>query len=204
MKRLFFTIFALNLSTVIFALDGFQNTVAPSGDILATGSERVCIFAPDGSVKWEHPTGNNADAWYLPNGNVLFADGSCWEINPKHEVVWSYKPQDQTGGGAFSCQRLPNGNTVVGENSTGRILELTKENRIVTEFSVPINKKNRHQTMRMVRKLENGNFLVCHSGKNTVIEYTVKGEVVWEQKVPGLAFAAVRLADGSTLISSLD
>jgi len=38
-----------------------------------------------------------------------------------------------------------------------------------------------------------------------VKEYTPKGEVVWEVKAAGaLAFAALRTAQGSTLVSSLD
>ncbi len=185
--------------------DGFTSFRGkPAGDILATGSGRVSIIAPDGKIKWTHRTGNNADAWLLPNGNVLFADGNCWEITPNHKDAWVYKSANQQGGGAFSCQRLTNGNTLIGENSTGKILEVSPKGKTVWSIDVGINKKNRHQTMRFVRQLDNGNILVCHSGQNRVVEYDRKGKAIWEQKVKNLAFAAVRMADGSTYISSLD
>lgn len=189
-------------SVRLMASEGFSTP--PSGDILATGSGRVSVFGPDGLLKRTHPTGNNADAWMLPGGNILFADGSVKEVSPEGDTVWIYTPENQTGGGAYSCQRLPDGNTLIGENSTARILELDREKQIKVEIQTHPKTTNAHHRMRMVRKLPNGNYLVCHSGDREVKEYRPDGSVVWEQKVPNTAFAAVRLPDGNTLISSLD
>ncbi|MEG2465224.1 MAG: hypothetical protein RSB14_04305 [Kiritimatiellia bacterium] len=196
-------ILAILASATLFAEGGFEGG-KPSHALLATGSNRVSIINSDGSKivrVWK--TRNNADAWMLPSGNILVADGSAWEATPEGIVIWRYKPTDQSGGGLFSCQRLANGNTLIGENSTGLVFELTPKGEKLGQIQVPLN-PNRHQTMRMVRRLENGNTLVCRSGFNTVTEYDAQGTVVWEQKVPSLAFAAVRDAEGNTYISSLD
>lgn len=173
-------------------------------EFFSTGSGRVCRFSKTGEVLWENKTGNNADAWLLPNGNALFADGNVWEYSPDHQVVWSYKPQNQAGGGAYSCQRLANGNTLVGENSTTRILEVDPAGKIVFSLQLKSESKSNHHNLRMVRKLENGHYLVCHSGENRVREYDVNGAILWEKKVDGIAFAAVRASDGTTYISSLN
>ena len=100
----------------------------------------------------------------LPNGNVLFADGaSVSEVTSEHKVVFCYKAAEQHGGGSYACQRLDNGNTLVGENSTGRVLEVDPAGKIVFQLQTSPAKTGTHHNFRMVRKLENGNYLVCHS-----------------------------------------
>lgn len=176
-----------------------------SKQVLATGGGRVFIMSPKGETVWEHRGANVSDCWMLPNGNVLFADNNVKEVNRKGETVFEYKSENQKGGGAFSCQRLPKGITLISENSTGRILEVSSKGKILLEIKAQIkNVNNHHQHLRMVRKLANKNYLVCQSGDNLVREYTRKGEIVWEQKAKGLAFAAVRLRNGNTMISSLN
>lgn len=175
-----------------------------SGNVLAAGDNRVLILSPDGKVLWEYKTGLTHDAWMLPSGNVLFADGaSVTEVTPDKKVVFQYKAKMQKGGGTYACQRLENGNTFVGENSTGKVLEVDKDGKAVFELQTSPAKEGEHQNMRMARKLKNGNYLVCHSGAHIVKEYTPKGEVVFEAKAPGLAFAAIRTPKDTTLIASL-
>jgi outer membrane protein assembly factor BamB len=171
--------------------------------VLATGSGRVLMLSPQGEVTWAHTAGNVHDIWRLPNGNVLFADGNITEVTPDHRVVFEYKPENQKGGGAYSCQRLANGNTVVGENASGRVVEVDGNGRTVFSFTTRYDSKNEHHHMRMVRKLDNGNYLVCHSGDNLVREYRPDGSTAWEKKTKALAFAAVRLPNGNTLVSTL-
>jgi hypothetical protein len=140
----------------------------------------------------------------LPSGNVLFADGnSVTEVTPDKKVVFQYKAKVGQGGGTYTCQRLENGNTFIGENSTGRILEVDKDGKVVFEMPITPAKQGEHHNMRMARKLKNGNYLVCHSGAHIVKEYTPKGEVVLEIKVPNIAFAAIRTPKDTTLIASL-
>jgi outer membrane protein assembly factor BamB len=172
--------------------------------VLATGSGRVMLLSRTGEVVWEHKAANIHDAWRLPNGNVLFADGTVTEVTPDHQTVFHYAPQEQKGGGAFSCQRLANGNTVVGENASGRVVEVDRNGAVLFTLQTHPVKMGDHHNLRMVRKLSNGNYLVCHSGANHVREYRSDGTVVWERKAKALAFAAVRTATGHTFISSIN
>ena len=171
--------------------------------VLATGSGRVLLLSPQGDVVWEHKAGNVHEAWRLPNGNVLFADGNITEVTRDHTVVFEYKPEIQEGGGAYSCQRLRNGNTVVGENASGRVVEVDKDGKVVFSLMTRFAATNAHHHMRMVRKLDNGNYLVCHSVDNIVREYKPDGTTAWEKKTKALAFAAVRLPNGNTMVSTL-
>jgi outer membrane protein assembly factor BamB len=178
----------------------------PSGQILAAGDRRVMVLSPAGEVLWEYPTKLTHDAWMLPSGNVLFADGeTVTEVTRTKQVVFQYRAAEQKGGGTYACQRLPDGKTFVGENSTGRLLELDPDGKVVFALQTTPFRLGEHHNMRMARKLANGNYLVCHSGARLVKEYTPKGEAVWEVKVPGaLAFAAIRTPSGHTLVSCLD
>jgi len=185
---------------------GFVSGTSPTGRLLTAGDHRVLILSPAGEVVWEYPTKLTHDAWMLPSGNVLFADGeTVTEVTPGKRVVLQYRAANQQGGGTYACQRLADGNTLVGENSTGRILEVNAEGRIVFALQTSPCEVGQHHNLRLVRKLASGNFLACHSGARLVREYTREGKVVWEIKVPGpLAFAAVRTSQGTTLVSSLD
>ena len=178
----------------------------PTGRILAAGDRRVMILAPTGEVLWQYPTKLTHDTWMLASGNVLFADGeTVTEVTPDKKVVFQYKATEKRGGGTYSCQRLTNGNTMIGENSTGRILEVDASGQIIFSLQTQPSQVGEHHNLRMVRKLANGNYLACHSGARLVKEYTPQGQVVWQVKAPGgLAFAALRTPQGTTLVSSLD
>jgi hypothetical protein len=81
-----------------------------------------------------------------------------------------------------------------------------------------VDKPHPHRDTRLVRKLDSGNYLVCHEGMGMVREYDPAGRVVWEYEVPlfgqeprpghgpegfgNAVFAALRLANGNTLIST--
>jgi len=180
-------------------------TGTPSGPVLVGGNGRVLILSENGSTLWEYPAGLVHDVWMLPKGNILFADGdSVTEITRSQKVVFQYKSSIPRGGGTYSCQRLTNGNTVIGENSTGKVLEVDPKGKVVFSLQTQPSKVGEHHNMRMVRKLDNGNYLVCHSGAHIVKEYAPDGKVVWESPQPALTFAAVRTAKGTTFVSSLN
>jgi hypothetical protein len=117
-----------------------------------------------GNIKWQWGPGNlphqhspNQLAHQhcptmLDNGNILVFDNGMHpngfsfgfsrvvEVSPKtNEIVWSY------GGGAQtcefysstlgSCQRLPNGNTLICEGTTGRVFEVNTSSELVWEFA---------------------------------------------------------------------
>lgn len=197
-------IFSLLLSIGLVSFGGTIEGKLES-KILATGSSRVVQINQSGEIIWEFPAGNIHDAWLLENGNVLFADGEIKEVTPDKKVVFRFKPQNTNGEGAYSCQPLPDNKILIGDNSTGCILEVDRQTGNITfELKTVYQSQNKHQVMRMARKLPNGNYLVCHSGDNIVKEYAPDGKVVWQQKTKGLAFAAVRLKNGNTVISSLN
>ena len=194
--RFLLTSFLLFTSVSVFAGE-------PAYDVLATGSRRVVLFAPDFSVKWEHPAGNVHEVQRLPNGNILFADGRVTEVTPEKKIVFRYEPPEGKEG-SYTCRRLPNGNTLIGENFSGIVKEITPEGTVAFELRTQFKTNNQHHRMRIVRKLETGNYLVCHSGDQLVREYTPKGEIVWEHATPSIAFCAERLPNKNMMISSID
>lgn len=172
--------------------------------VLSTGAGRIRLMQPSGEITWSCKAGNAHDCWMLENGNILFADGRVTEINPEtDEIVWQYTPEGKKSE-AYACQRLADGVTLVGDNTTGRILEIDKDGKIIFEMKVEPFRAGFHHNTRMVRKLKNGNYLVCHSGEHVVREYTPKGEIVFEVKLDNIAFSAVRLENGNTLIGHID
>ena len=175
------------------------------GQVLATGGRRMLLLDNTGKILWKHKGGNCSDIWMLKNGNVLLADNNVVEVDPKTDkVVWSYKPAMQKGGGTFACQRLENGNTMVGENSAGRIVEVDPKGKIVFELKLPDCQSGSHNNLRHVRKLANGNYLAAYKAKAMVREYTPKGKVVFEVKVKPIAFSAVRLPNGNTVVGHIN
>lgn len=116
-----------------------------------------------GDIKWQWGAWTGADRGpgdlvhqhcptMLDNDNILVFDngmhtgGFAWgfsrviEVNPRNnEIVWKY------GGGEIqsefysatlgSCQRLPNGNTLICARTTGRIFEVNSSLELVWEFA---------------------------------------------------------------------
>lgn len=203
MKICLSVLMLLGLTTSLFA--GTFSKGTPSASLFLAGNNYLAKIAPDGTQQHRWPGGNNNDAWMLPNGNILIADGRAWEADETGKCVWEYRSEDNTGGACYSAQRLSDGSTLIGENSTGRVFEVTSTGEIRNVIQVPLNKGNRHQTLRMVRRLADGSTLVCRSGANIVERYApgVYDQPIWSQKVPGLAFAAVADAEGNVYISSL-
>ncbi len=120
-------------------------------NILVCSRHQDAIFIinwPANEVVWAWGHGvlsGPHDAQVLPTGNIMVFDNGLrrdWsrvvEMNPlTREIVWEYKAPEPTdfytrGGG--SAQRLPNGNTLISESSTGRAFEVTTDGEIVWEF----------------------------------------------------------------------
>jgi len=96
---------------------------------------------------WHH----QHDPDLLDNGNILLFDNiGAWhpdknarviEFNPKtYEIVWEYP--GSTGDRLFSTyrgrvQKLANGNVLISEFESGRLIEVTREGKIVWEYSCP-------------------------------------------------------------------
>jgi lysophospholipase L1-like esterase len=170
------------------------------------GAERVFKVSAADEIVWEYPAKQCADAWLLPNGNVLmsFTDGAgdgkianrgAREVTPDKKVVWEYKTTSEV----WSCQRLADGNTLVAECTAKRLIEVDAAGAIVK--TIPVKSvTNGHGVMRLARKLDNGHYLVGHLDDKAVREYDADGTVLREINVPDVAFSAVRLNNGNTLI----
>jgi len=131
----------------------------PNGDIMTCfryPSLVVIIDKETGKIKWKWGQGeifHPHNPTMLDNGNVLVFDNGvhrhdsycdysrCVEVNPKtNEIEWEYKGSPLTefySSVSASCQRLPNGNTLICEATKGRIFEVTYEGELVWEYMVP-------------------------------------------------------------------
>ncbi|HEX9942335.1 MAG TPA: arylsulfotransferase family protein [Thermoanaerobaculia bacterium] len=86
---------------------------------------------------------------FLDNGRLLLFDnlGAAWdrsrvlEIDPlTGRTLWQFgggRDVDLFSKTLGSCQRLPNGNTLITESENGRALEVTRDGRTVWEFYNP-------------------------------------------------------------------
>lgn len=163
---------------------------------------KVFIVSAQGRVEWEYPAPHANDLWVLPNGNLLFNTGhGVKEVTPRKEVVFSYESKSEI----YACQRLPDGNTFIGECNAGRLLEMDPHGKIVFELRLlPEGKDGGHAFMRNARRLPDGHFLVALYGAEVVREYDRQGKVLVEIPAAGGPHSAIRLPNGNTLIACGD
>jgi hypothetical protein len=188
--------------------------------------QRVAIIDEAGKTEWEMKIGPLHDLHVLENGHILLQ--TSWtqlaEVDPaSNQIVWQYDAASSAGNAGrkvevHAFQRLANGNTMLAESGPARIIEVDPAGQIVHELPLRVSKPHPHRDTRLVRQLENGHYLVCHEGDGLVREYSRAGETVWEYEVPlfgrtpasghgpeafgNQCFAALRLANGNTLIST--
>jgi len=163
---------------------------------------KVFLLSAEGRVIWEYPARSCNDLWILPNGNLLFNTGhGVAEVTRDKKVVFSYESKSEI----YACQRLPNGNTFVGECNAGRLLELDRDAKIVKQIRLlPEGTDGGHAYMRNARQLPNGHYLVTHNGQQVVREYDSEGKMVREIAAAGGPHRAIRLPHGTPLISCGD
>jgi hypothetical protein len=171
----------------------------------AEGAKKILIYAKDGRVSWEYPAEMSRDVWQLPGGNVLFCyndrynsgrndnPSGVMEVSPDKRVVFHFR----TTGQVWSCQRLANGNTLVGASSQGKLLIVDPRGRIVK--TIKLRNAPGHSCLRNARQLASGNFLVAEESAHMVREYSSDGVLVREIAVQFPPYSAVRLANGNTI-----
>jgi len=128
----------------------------PDGDILITlwkNNEIVIIDKTTGDISWRWGYGQLAHPYtstLLDNGNILIFDSGyhrpginlgnsrILEIAPRTgDIKWSYEEGENQlfySSTISNCQRLPDGNTLICEGSTGRIFEITSNGELVWEY----------------------------------------------------------------------
>jgi len=120
-----------------------------SGNVLVSlrGLDTIAVVDMEsGSLVWAQfgMWLDQLDATVLASGNMLlleYVDGDprVIEFDPvTMEVEWAY--ERDSGGGADdrsggSCQRLPNGNTLISESGRGRAFEVTPQGEVVWEYA---------------------------------------------------------------------
>ena len=163
---------------------------------------KVFLVSAEGRVEWEYRAPSCNDLWVLPNGNLLFNTGhGVKEVTRDQKVVFNYQSKSEI----YACQRLANGNTFIGECSSGRLLELAPDGSLVKEVRLlPEGQDGGHVFMRNARRLANGHYLVAHYGGQKVVEYDPRGQSVWEVAAPGGPHSCIRLTNGHTLIACGD
>ena len=170
---------------------------------------KVCVVEADGKVSWSHPAKNCNDLWILPGGSILFVTGNgAKEVAFKDKaVLFEYNSPAEI----YTAQRLPNGNTFIGECSSAKLLEVAPDGKVVKELAMipPEEAQGNaspggHLFMRNARVLPNGNFLLGHYAKREATEYAPDGKVVWRFKAPAGVHSVTRLANGNTIATGSD
>jgi len=128
------------------------------GNILASFMKINTIAIIDkktGNINWQWGSGELGHQHcptMLDNGSILVFDNMmhpngiawgfsrCIEVSPQSSsVLWTYGGGDVTcefySSTLGSCQRLPNGNTLICEGTTGRIFEVNPRLELVWEFA---------------------------------------------------------------------
>ncbi|HWH72423.1 MAG TPA: hypothetical protein VNT26_23885, partial [Candidatus Sulfotelmatobacter sp.] len=172
----------------------------------AEGAQKILRYDSEGQVVWEYPAEMARDVWALPNQNVLFCfnrdynsakhdnPSGVLEVTPDKKVVFAF----WTTGQVWSCQRLADGNTLVGAASQGKLLIVNPQAKVNKSISV-LNPPG-HSCMRNARQIAGGHFLVAEESAHAVREYDTDGKLVREIKLSFAPFSVVRLENSNTVI----
>ena len=182
---------------------------------LATGSH---TYIMDGSGKqiWSYPKGTR-DGYVLPNGNVIltvnkggkFPGGAVVEVDRtsgSETLIWK-----GTQNEVNSAQPTPDGTFVITEaGPKPRLLEVSRDGKIIVEFPLQCQTGNAHMETRMARKLSDGTYLAPHLLDFAVKHYDKTGKVLGqfdttvdgdpEHKIHSWPFTAIRQSNGNTLV----
>jgi hypothetical protein len=178
------------------AADGHPFATLDNHDGGGTGA--INLVAADGSITWTHPIPGGRDLWALPNGNVLYScNGQVEEIARDHTTVFLYTAPKEI----HSCQRLPDGNTLIAIGGPARLVEVKPDGTVAHEIPLTTAIANAHDQMRMARRTPEGTYVVAHNGDRVVRTYDRTGKVLRELKVPVQVHGLVPLADQGLLIT---
>ncbi len=195
----------IRLLAVLFA---FVSTASAAHPFLCCdyGGGKVCVVSAEGKIEWQWDCKSPQDCWKLPNGNYLFCFVSgALEVTPDKKVVWEYKAPTDVKVEVHSCQPLPDGNVMIVECGTSRIIEVDQAGKIVKEIKLTTAPEIKlHNQFRGTRKLANGHYLVTFKGEGKIVELDGDGKVLRQIKVPGDPHEVVPLPEGQLLITCGD
>ncbi len=111
----------------------------------------------------------------------------------QESIVWEYPCM-----GGMNPHRLANGNTLIAEALVDRVIEVSRDGKIVWEYTGVVYPTD-------TQRLGNGNTLIADKGNKRIIEVTRDKEIVWEYLGGGqelIALYGVRALDnGNVLIA---
>lgn len=207
-KRTLFNPAGRAVATLVMLLMAANSVLAanePAFIYASEGAKKILKYQGN-KVVWEYPAEMSRDAWCLPNGNVLFCynneynsrsnnnPSGVMEVTSDKRVVFHFA----TTGQVWSCQRMADGNTLVGAASQGKLLVVSPETKVIKE--ILLKNKAGHSCIRNVRHLANGHFLVAEESAQMAREYDANGQCVREIKVDFRPYSAIRLANGNTFV----
>lgn len=166
---------------------------------------KVAIVSAAGKIEWEVACKHPQDVWQLPNGNILFCFVSgAMEMTRAKAIVWEYKAPEKTE--VHACQPLPDGNVLVVEAGTARIVEVDRAGKIAKEIRLPVPPPpiKVHNQFRGTRKTKDGHYLVSAKGQKLVLELDGNGKVLREIPVPGDVHEVVQLPNRHLLVTCGD
>lgn len=130
-------------------------------------------------------------------GNTLLAYGlknKVAEYDTFMNEIWSFPAKYPS-----SAEKLPNGNVLIAEIFSKRVIVVTPEGKVVWEYKTDL------PTHSKVTALDNGNILICYPDK--VTEVDPQKQIVWQFETPDTwtrvagCHNAHRLENGNTLIA---
>ncbi len=213
--------------SLLFSTHGQAEQIGPARRVLCADDSKKILAIVDtkGAIEWQYPIAQIHGAQLLPNGNLLFQVN--WTrvievtVDDKKQIVWEYDAKKQAQDKKrpveiHAFQRLENGDTMIAESGTCRILEISPKGEITKEIPMKVNVPSAHSDTRQVVKLPNGHYLAAHERDGAVREYDKDGAVVWEYVIPlfdrkpaaghgvegygNKVFGVQRLDNGNTLI----
>lgn len=200
-----FTMTMLRLLAALFALVTSAHAAHP---FLCCdyGGGKVCVVSAEGKIEWQWDCKAPQDCWKLPNGNYLFCFVSgALEVTPDKKIVWEYKAPTDVKVEVHACQPLPDGNVMLVECGTSRIIEVDRAGKIAKEIKLTTAPEIKlHNQFRGTRKLANGHYLVAFKGEGKIVELDGDGKVLRQIKVPGDPHEVVPLPEGHLLITCGD
>lgn len=167
------------------------------------GGNRIVEISAEGKVIWEHKVPSLCVGFQrLANRHIVYAYGGkptgVREVDRDQSVIWDQvRPCPQT----LSCERLPNGHTLIGEQGPCRAVELDPSGKVVTTIDIPTQEKAYHQQLRCLHRLPSGNVLAAIEAEGAAREVDPQGKVVWEFTGLANVFEALRLPNGNTLVA---
>ena len=117
--------------------------------------------------------------------------------------MWEYKSPEKTE--ADGCQPLPNGNVLVIECGSSRIVEVDRAGNIAKEIKLETSPEIKlHNQFRGTRKTKDGHYVVCFKGEGKIVELDGDGMVLRKISVPGDPHEVIPLPDGHLLVACGD